>query len=164
VQILLIAQFAFNNNALATGISPFYANYGYHLLITKKPRNEKPVSKKARIIVIRMKELYKILKQELDFISERVTEYVNRKRLEGPDLKKGEMVYLLRKHIKIKRPSNKLNHTKLGPYRIEEKLGPVTYRLEIPKGIRIHLVFHILLLERVPKGVKPGPVKIDEET
>jgi hypothetical protein len=122
------------------------------------------VSKKARIIVIRIKELHEMLKQELNFISEKVTEYVNRKRLEGPNLKEGEMVYLLRKHIKTKRPSNKLDYTKLGPYRIKEKLGPVTYRLEIPKGIRIHPVFYISLLEKVPKGVKPGLVEINEET
>jgi hypothetical protein len=45
------------------------------------------------------------------------------------------MVYLLRKNIKIKRPSDKLNHTKLGPFKIIKKLGLVTYRLEIPEGI-----------------------------
>ena len=141
--MLPIAQFAFNNNVSATGISPFYANYGHHPLITRGPRNEKPVSEKARITVTKIKELHEMLKQELSFISKKATEYANRKRSEGPDLKKGEMVYLLRKHIKIKRPSSKLDHTKLGPYRIKEKLGPVTYRLEIPKGIRIHPVFYI---------------------
>ena len=162
--MLPIAQFAFNNNAAATGISPFYANYGFHPSTTRQPRNEKPVSEKARITVVRIKELHEILRQELDFISKKATEYVNRKRSEGPDLKKGEMVYLLRKHIKIKRPSNKLDYTKLGPYKIKERLGPVIFRLEIPEGIRIYLVFYILLLERAPKGVKPGLIEINKET
>jgi hypothetical protein len=45
------------------------------------------------------------------------------------------MVYLLRKHIKIKRLSNKLDYTKLGSYKIKEKLGLVTFKLAIPKGI-----------------------------
>ena len=60
------------------------------------------------------------------------------------------MVYLLRKNIKTTRPSNKLDHTKLGPYKIKKKLGPVTFELQVPKGIRIHLVFHISLLEPAP--------------
>src|ERR1700677_1822116 len=157
--MLPIAQFTFNNNAAATGISPFYVNYGFHPLTTRQPRNEKPVSEKARITVTRIKELHEILKQELDFILKKVTEYVNRKRSEGPNLKKEEIVYLLRKHIKTKRPSNKLDHTKLGSYKIKEKLGPVTFRLEMPKGMRIHPVFHISLLEKAPKGAKPGPIE-----
>jgi hypothetical protein len=64
------------------GISLFYVNYRYHLRSTGKPRNEKAVLEKARIAVIRIKELYVILKEELDFILEKVTEYVNKKRLE----------------------------------------------------------------------------------
>jgi len=74
------------------------------------------------------------------------------------------MVYLLRKNIKTKRPSNKLDHTKLGPFRIEKKLGPVTYRLEMPEGMRIHPVFHVALLEPAPKNARPGPIHLDEET
>jgi hypothetical protein len=81
-----------------------------------------------------MKELHKILKEELDFILKRATEYVNRKRSEGPDLKEGGMVYLLRKNIKTKRPSDKLDHTKPGPFKITQKLGPVTFELEMPEG------------------------------
>ena len=30
VQLLPLAQFAFNNSKCVTGISPFYANYGFH--------------------------------------------------------------------------------------------------------------------------------------
>jgi hypothetical protein len=74
------------------------------------------------------------------------------------------MVYLLRKHIKTKRPSDKLDHIKLGPYKIMKKLGPVTFMLEMLEGIRIHLVFYISLLEPAPKNARPGPVEIDQET
>ncbi len=74
------------------------------------------------------------------------------------------MVYLLRKHIKTKRPSDKLDHTKLGPFEIEKKYGLVTYRLKMSKDIRIHLVFHISLLEPALKNAKLGLVEINEET
>jgi hypothetical protein len=67
-------------------------------------------------------------------------------------LKKGDKVYLLRRNINIKRPSDKLDHKKLGPFKISEVVGLVNYHLELLKTMNIHFVFHILLLESVPPG------------
>ena len=88
---------------------------------------------------------------------------MNKKRSEGPDLRKGGMVYLLRKNIKTKRPSDKLDYTKLGPFKIQEKLGLVIFKLELPPHMRIHSVFHISLLEPATGNAKQGPIHIDEE-
>ena len=89
---------------------------------------------------------------------------MNKKRSEGPDLRKRGMIYLLRKNIKTKRPSDKLNYTKLGPFKIQKKLGPVTFKLELPPHIRIHPVFHISLLEPATGNAKQEPIHIDKET
>jgi hypothetical protein len=35
----------------------------------------------------------------------------------------------------------------LGPFRILEKVSLVNYKLQLPKNSRLHLVFHVLLLE-----------------
>ena len=56
-------------------------------------------------------------------------------------------MYLLRRNIKSDKPSKKLDAVKLGPFLIQEKIGPVTFKLRLPKAIRIHLVFYISLLE-----------------
>ena len=93
-----------------------------------------------------------------------MAKHANKKRSEGPDLRKGGIVYLLRKNIKTKRPSDKLDHTKLEPFKIQEKLRPVTFRLELPRHMRIHPVFHISLLEKAPENAKREPVYIDKET
>ena len=54
----------------------------------------------------------------------------------------------------MKRPSNKLDFKKIGPFKILEKRSTVNYKLELPKGMRIHPVFHISLLEPAPKNAK----------
>jgi hypothetical protein len=82
----------------------------------------------------------------------RTARYYNENHQEGPDLKKGEKVFLLQKNIKTKRPNQKLDHPKLGPFIIEEKLGPVNYQLRLPDTMqRIHPIFHISLLEPAPR-------------
>ena len=73
--------------------------------------------------------------------------YANQKRVSGPTLKEGDKVYLLRRNIKTKRASNKLDVTKLGPFEIKRKRGTVSYELQLPKRMRMHPVFHISLLE-----------------
>ena len=71
------------------------------------------------------------------------------------------MVYLLRKNIKIKRSSDKLDYTKLEPFKIKKKFKPITFRLTISKGMRIHLIFHILLLEPIITNTNPGSIKLN---
>jgi hypothetical protein len=58
--------------------------------------------------------------------------YYNKKRLRGPTLSEGDLVYLLRKNIKTKRLSIKLDHTKLSSYKIRKVLSPLTYELKLP--------------------------------
>jgi hypothetical protein len=83
----------------------------------------------------------------------------------GPDFEKGEKVYLLHRNIKIKQPSIKLNHQKLGPFKIKEQLGPVGYKLKLPKSMKIHLNFHILLLEKAPDNAKiPDNMELNKNT
>jgi hypothetical protein len=56
-------------------------------------------------------------------------------------------VYLLQRNIRSDKPTKKLDAVKLGLFKILRKKGLVNYELELPKRIRIHLVFYILLLE-----------------
>jgi hypothetical protein len=71
----------------------------------------------------------------------------NKKRIEGPILKKGDKVYLWRRNIRTKRPSNKLNFLKIRLFLIKEVKGLVNYKLRLLEGMRIYPVFHKSLLE-----------------
>ena len=73
----------------------------------------------------------------------------------GPMLKKGDKVYLLWKNIKTLRPSDKLDHKKLGPFIINEVIRMVNFKLQLLKTMRIYLVFHIALLELALDGSPP---------
>jgi hypothetical protein len=89
------------------------------------------------------------LRLDLMFYRTRITEYTNRKRLKGLTLKGGDKVYLLRHNIRSNKPIKKLDIVKLGLFRVRQKKGPVSYKLELLKRIRIYLVFYISLLELV---------------
>src|SRR5271156_1443163 len=153
--IVPLAQFAFNSSKSAKGKSPFYANYGFEQTAIPEPKNMQILAQRSRMDTERLRELQKELASDLDFINAKSAIYYNKKRSEGPDLKEGDLVYLLRKNIKTTRPSSKLDHTKLGPFQIEKAHGKLTYRLKLPKDMRIHPVFHISLLEPAPPSAKP---------
>jgi hypothetical protein len=80
-------------------------------------------------------------------MNKRSVAYANKKCSMEPGFERGDKVYLLRKHIKTKRPSTKLDFKKLGLFKILDKVSTVNYRLQLPKNSRLHPVFHVLLLE-----------------
>jgi hypothetical protein len=70
----------------------------------------------------------------------------------GPMLREGDKVYLIWKNIRTKQPSDKLDHKKLGPFKVQKIVGLVNYKLALPKIINIHPIFHVLLLKPAPPG------------
>jgi hypothetical protein len=79
-----------------------------------------------------MRNLHKELLRDIEFIVNKSLIYYNRKRLKGLTLQEEDLIYLLRKNIKTKRLSTKLDHTKLSLYKIRKILGPLTYELKLP--------------------------------
>ena len=67
-------------------------------------------------------------------------------------LKKGNKVYLIRKNIKIKQPSNKLDYKRLRLFELAKVKRLVNYKLKLLKIIEIYPVFYILLLKLVLPG------------
>jgi hypothetical protein len=79
-----------------------------------------------------MSNLHEELSKDITFLTHRMATYYNRGRLEL-HLKKGESVYLLRRHsgkesfnIKTKRPNKKLDFQKLGLYIIKKNVDMTT--------------------------------------
>ena len=74
------------------------------------------------------------------------------------------MVYLIRRNVKSKRLSDKLDFKKLGPFKVTKKVINVNYRLELLEGMKIHPVFYVALLILASRSIKPDIiVEIEEE-
>ena len=164
VRLLPLVQFAYNSSLYtSTKMSPFYANYGYEPEAYKHPRKDPTQAEGAAITVTELKELQESLKKKLEFVNNKMTAYANKKRNMEPSLRKGDLAYLLRRHIRTKRPSDKLDFKKLGPYKILEQVGPVNYRLELPVKSKLHPVFHVSLLEPAKGTYIPDAMEIQPE-
>jgi hypothetical protein len=159
VELLPLAQYSYNSaESEGTGVTPFFANYGYTPTAYEAPLIDTAHAQGAKVRVDELKTLHEELASDIKFFAQRAAIYYNKKRSVEPELKKGDRVYLLRKNVQTKRPSTKLDHKKLGPFEIDEKTSEVNYRLKLPKTMEIHPVFHVSLLEPAPSGAPPAPV------
>jgi hypothetical protein len=73
--------------------------------------------------------------------------YYNKSKLKRPRFREGDLVYLLRRNIKIIRPSNKLDHKKFGSFKVKRNIKDISYELYFLPTIKIYPIFHIFLLE-----------------
>jgi hypothetical protein len=92
------------------------------------------------------------------FFTKKTTSYYDRYYNIEFTLKEKDKIYLIQRNIQIKQPSTKLDHKKLGLFKIKRVAGLVNYELVLPKTINIHLVFYISLLEPILLGVLLAPV------
>ncbi len=54
--------------------------------------------------------------------------------------------------MKTTRPSKKLDHQKVGPNLIVKQINVVVFQLKLLGSMKIHLVFHVSLLEHYHAG------------
>ena len=87
--------------------------------------------------------------------------HYDKKRLKGLDFKEGDKVWLLYKNFKSRWLSKKLNHIKLGPFRIAIKILEITYKLDLLAKIKIYLVQYVIMLEPAKGNIKPLLYKMD---
>jgi hypothetical protein len=148
-----------------TKILPAYTIYkynpeAYRLAITSEVNNQV-----INLQVLDLKVFHEKLTADLVFFTKRTISYYDRYYNIEPMLKKKNKVYLIQRNIQTKQLNTKLDHKKLGLFKIKRiiglinyELGLINYELVLPKTINIYLVFHISLLEPVLLGVLLAPV------
>ena len=153
IDLLTLAQFAYNNHQHSTTrISPFYANYGKHPNWDPNNNITTSTSEAATIKTNKMVKLHEELSRKVDQGGKDTAKQVNKKKLKGPNFERGSKVYLLTKNLKSKRPSSKLDHVRIRPFKVEKQTSKVNYWLKLPAKAQIHPNFHVSLLEPAPKN------------
>jgi hypothetical protein len=106
----------------------------------------------------RMRSMLEEAKAALAKAKDEMAQYYNCRRNPTPEYKIGDMMYLDSRDINTTRPTHKLAHRYLGPYRIEARVGTHAYRLKLPATMsRLHPVFHVVKLLPAPhKDAIPG--------
>ncbi len=82
-----------------------------------------------------------------------MAKYYNIKKIKGLSFQKRGKIYLFYKNIATKRPNDKLDFKKFGPFIIIQKILENNYELSLPKIIQIHPIFYISLFEPTPKSI-----------
>ena len=83
-ELLPLAEFAYNNSpSTTTGVTPFFANKGYHPNITVYPERDL-ASARARDFVVNLDELHKELCEAIAEAQQRYQVQADRNRLPNP--------------------------------------------------------------------------------
>ena len=77
-----------------------------------------------------------------------------------PMINIGDKIWLLHCNLKTNRLCDKLDFHRLGSFSVSKQINDVVFRLELPPSIKIHLVFHISLLEPYKESSIPSKFQI----
>ena len=166
VRLLPMAEFAYNNSTTTgNGMSPFYANYGFHPMAIN-PASTEPLNPASQVYTHWMSAVHDESRKGLEEAQERMRRYADPARKEPPAYQVGDLVMLNGRNIKTRRPSKKLDHKNHGPFQIEKIVSPLAVRLTLPRTWKIHNVFHVSLLEPYRTSehrAPPDPSKVLRE-
>lgn len=158
VDLLPLAEFSHNiNKSSATGHSPF------EMISGSNPRAFPSAlpSVSTHSVEERLAHQQNVLKEaraSMALAAQRMRDAAGNWRSNNPEYQEGQKVWLDGKNLRLQVPSVKLASRRHGPFEIEEVMGPVTYRLAIPRTWkRIHPVFHVSLLTPYVETDAHGP-------
>jgi hypothetical protein len=171
---LPLAEFAGNLlPSESTGASPFFANYGFDPRIDfdlDNPAGPHPAEGRAFDVASHFARLHDFLRSEMLRAQHRYQEGADDRRTPAPIFREGESVWLKAQNIRTERSSRKLDHRRLGPFKIKKVISPHACELELPATMRVHPVFSVSLLDPAADDPLPGqrnppppPIIVDEE-
>lgn len=144
-----MAEFAYmNSHNDSIGTTPFYLMYGYHPEVRYEVEDDSTEGEvpAANERIKKLQALRDEAAEHLRNAYKAQAKYYNKSH-KPQTYKVGDLVMLATKNLKQKRPSKKLSHKYMGPFRITDKVGAQAYRLLLPSTYRIHNTFHVSLLE-----------------
>jgi hypothetical protein len=156
---LSTAEFWYNTSVHSSiGCSPFKALYGHEPYMGTTPVTTDLTEPEVVTMFHERTQMDAKLKTHLAAAQNRMKMYADRQRTEKT-FQVGEKVLLkLQPYAQstvVNRPFPKLAHKFFGPYPILERVGQVSYKLELPTGCKVHNVFHVSQLKEYREDFTP---------
>jgi hypothetical protein len=157
---LCMVEFAINNS-MHTGIkqSPFFLNYGQHPItpiMLEAIKDNRETCAKATATVFNRQQALDFAMQQLKIARDRYKSYADLNR-KDTEFKVGEQVLLSTVNLNKHNQCRKLYPKYVRPFTITEQVNEVAYKLDLPKTMKIHNVFHVSLLKSYVPGRGPAP-------
>ncbi len=171
VDWLPLAEFA-GNNAVSetTGVSPFFANYGFNPNMGTEP-TQPPTAPKtsarqrefhnATTVADRIERILTMVKAMMSESQERQEEHANKHRSDAGTFVEKEQVWINTRYMKSGRPTDKLSDKWDGPFEVT-KVYPRAVAVKLPDHYKVFPVFHTSLVQRHQGGLR-GQDAINEE-
>lgn len=156
---LPLAEYAYNTSQHATTKrSPFFVCNGREAPPFQIARAIRNVSVNAEEFATEMTELHTTLANIISSEQDRqARQYDATKR--KVEFKVGDEVWVKTTNLRTMRPCKKLDHEKIGPFPVLEKVNLQSYRLSLPKTMRVFPVFHVSYLEKAHPNTIPGRIE-----
>jgi len=147
-ELLPLAKFAYNNAPSATtGVSPFFANKGYHPNLIVYPEWD-IASFHARDFIVNLNKLQSTLKEEIARAQRQYQPFANSRWQQPLDFQVGGLVFVKSQYFRTMWLSKKLSEKYLRPYKIIAQPSPQSFTLRLLDTMRaIYPVFHVSMLE-----------------
>jgi hypothetical protein len=140
---LPMAEFTHNNRLhTARNQSPFFLMMGYN----PRPLPAAFEDTKIPSVQERLSNLQKVREETFALHELARQKMIDRSNRTFIPFERGQKVWLEAKNLRLMYPSRKLSPKREGPFTIQEVLGPLTYKLELPPQWKVHPVFHASLL------------------
>ena len=144
--LLHMAEFAWNNHHHSSlDMTPFYANYRMHLMMTDLPsESQYDVPKRIKCLL----ESRDQIKAQLLKAQERQAIGFNRSKEKEPNFQVGDMVYLSTENLVTDEGLKKLSDLQTGPFPVVKKVREGAYKLKLPTHMKVNPTFNVRLLTR----------------
>ena len=177
LNVLEVAEIAINSAPIShTKYSPFFLNYGFDPCILPDVHNlHSSLNEQIETVhhfVSGMQSRWLAVRTLLRTLQAQATAQANRHQAPQAPFRVGQFVMVSMQIKQRKQLARKgtLGLKQAGPYRILQIIGPETYKLELPPGVRIHpnfnrrflLPFHSRTEDDPPQGTESFQVDLDQ--